>query len=71
MQLHNDMGNRPIKEVIEAHPKIGEILERYEIGCLECSIGTCFLKDVVTVHVLGDVVEAMIEKEINEYLESL
>jgi hypothetical protein len=71
MQLHNDMGNRPIKEVIEAHPKIGEILERYEIGCLECSIGTCFLKDVVTVHVLGDAVEAMIEKEINEYLESL
>ena len=71
MQLHIDMGNRPIKEVIEAHPKIGEILERYEIGCLECSIGTCFLKDVVTVHVLGDAVEAMIEKEINEYLESL
>jgi hypothetical protein len=71
MQLHNDMGNRPIKEVIEAHPKIGEILNRYEIGCLECSIGTCFLKDVVTVHVLGDAVEAMIEKEINEYLESL
>ena len=71
MQLHNDMGNRPIKEVIEAHPRIGEILERYEIGCLECSIGTCFLKDVVTVHVLGDAVEAMIEKEINEYLESL
>ncbi len=71
MQLHNDMGDRPIKEVIEAHPKIGEILNRYEIGCLECSIGTCFLKDVVAVHVLGDDVEALIEKEINTYLESL
>ena len=70
MKLYNDMGNRPIKEVIEVHPKIGEILKRYEIGCLECSIGTCFLKDVVAVHVLGDAVEAMIEKEINEYLES-
>jgi hypothetical protein len=65
------MGDKPIKEVIEAHPKIGEILNRYEIGCLECSIGTCFLKDVVAVHVLGDAVETLIEKEINDYLDSL
>ncbi|MDH3391960.1 MAG: hypothetical protein OEL85_09215 [Desulfobulbaceae bacterium] len=71
MELHNNLGNQPIKEVIEAHPRIGEILNKYEIGCLECSIGTCFLKDVVTVHVLGDAIEAMIEKEINEYLKSL
>jgi hypothetical protein len=71
MKLHNDMGNRPIREVIEAHPQIGEILKKYEIGCLECSIGTCFLKDVVAVHVLGDAIESMIESEINEYLEGL
>jgi hypothetical protein len=71
MKLHNDMGNRPIKEVIEAHPEIGRILHQYEIGCLECSIGTCFLKDVVAVHVLGETMETMIEKEINAYLESL
>ena len=71
MKLHNDMGNRPIKEVIEAHPRIGEILNNYEIGCLECSIGTCFLKDVVAVHVLGDAIEALIEKEINRYLEGV
>ena len=70
MKLHKDMGNRPIKEVIEAHPKIGEILNKYEIGCLECSIGTCYLKDVVAVHVLGEAIEAMIEKEINEYLDN-
>ena len=69
MKLHNDLGNREIKEVIEAHPKIGEILDNYEIGCIKCSIGTCFLKDVVAVHVLGDDIEAMIEKEINEYLD--
>jgi hypothetical protein len=69
MKLNNDIGNKPIKEVIEAHPEIGAILNKYEIGCLECSIGTCFLKDVVAVHVLGDAIEALIEKEINEYLE--
>ena len=71
MQLNNDLGNQPIKEVIETHPRIGEILNKYEIGCLACSIGTCLLKDVVAVHVLGDAIEAMIEKEINGYLESL
>ena len=71
MELLHDMGNQPIKEIIDAHPKIGEILNKYEIGCLECSIGTCYLKDVVAVHVLGDAIEAMIEKEINEYLETL
>ena len=71
MKLHNDLGNREIKEIIEEHPQIGEILDNYEIGCIKCSIGTCFLKDVVMVHVLGDDIEAMIEKEINSYLESL
>jgi len=71
MNLRNDIGNQPIKEVIETHPRIGEILNKYEIGCLECSIGTCLLKDVVAVHVLGDAIDAMIEKEINLYLESL
>ena len=71
MELHNDLGNKPIKEVIEEYPKVGEILEKYEIGCIECSIGTCLFKDVVKVHVLGDEVEAQIEKEINAYLKTL
>ncbi len=71
MKLHNDLGNREIKEVIEEHPQIGKILDNYEIGCIKCSIGTCLLKDVVAVHVLGDDIEAMIEKEINSYLKNL
>ena len=71
MKLHNDLGNLPIKEVIETHPRIGDILNKYEIGCLACSIGTCLVKDVVAVHVLGDAIEAVIEKEINDYLDSL
>jgi hypothetical protein len=71
MELRNDMGNRPIKEIIEEHPRIGDILNKYEIGCLECSIGTCYLKDVVAVHALGDAIEAVIEKEISEYLDTL
>ena len=71
MRLHNDLGNRGIKEVIKEHPEIGDILSKYEIGCLECSIGSCLLKDVVAVHVLGDAIEEIIEKEINHYLDNL
>ncbi len=71
MELHNGLGDRNIKEVIEQYPKIGEILDNFEIGCTACSIGTCLLKDVVTVHFLGDETESQIEKEINAYLESL
>lgn len=68
MKLHNDVGSRNIKEVIENHPQIGEILDRHEIGCTKCTVGTCLLQDVVTVHFLGDAVEAQIEQEINTYL---
>ncbi len=68
MQLHNDLGQQNIKEAIQAYPEIGTILEKYGIACIKCSVGTCLLKEVVAVHVLGDEMEAQIEKEINAYL---
>ena len=68
MKLHDNLEERNIKEVIAAHPQIGEILDRYGIGCTKCSIGTCLLKDVVGVHFLGPETEAKIEDEINGYL---
>ena len=71
MQLHNGIGTRQIKEVIEEHPEIGRILDAYAIGCIKCSIGTCLLQDVVSVHMLGEAVEEQIEKEINAYLAGL
>lgn len=70
MELHNDLGTRQVIDVIKEFPEIGAILDRYEIGCIKCGIGTCQLKDVVAVHFLGDATEARIEKEINTYLES-
>ena len=51
-------------------PRIGEILNRYEIGCVTCGVGICLLKDVVAIHALGAEVEAQIEAEINQYLET-
>ena len=69
MKLHNGIGARQIREVIKEHPEIGAILDKYGIGCTACSIGTCLLQDVVSVHVLGDAAEMEIEREINAYLE--
>lgn len=71
MELLGGIGDKPIKEVIDEHPKIGEILGEHEIGCIECSIGTCFFKEVVKVHFLGDEVEQQIETEINKYLSTV
>lgn len=71
MELLDGIGEKPIKEVIEEHPKIGEILNNYEIGCIECSIGTCQFKEVVKIHFLGDKIEKQIEEEVNEYLTSI
>ena len=69
MNLRNDIGNQQIKDVISAHPRIGEILDHYEIGCVTCGVGICLLKDVVAIHALGAEIEAQIEAEINGYLE--
>lgn len=71
MELINDIGSKNIKEAIEEYPGIGEILDKFEIGCIKCTVGTCLLKDVVTVHFLGDETEAQIEKDLNTYLKSL
>lgn len=42
--------NRGIKEIITQFPRIGEILDEFNIGCGPCSVGTCLLKDIVEIH---------------------
>lgn len=70
MEFKNSLGEMAIQEVIKTYPEIGEILARYEIGCVTCSVGICLLKDVVSIHGLSKADEAGIEQEINQYLES-
>lgn len=70
MNLPPEIGERAINEVMEAHPEIGEILSRHEIGCVSCGVGICLVKDVVSIHALGDAAEAAIEHEILTYLET-
>jgi hypothetical protein len=69
MELRNNLGNEQIKTVIEQHPRIGEILNNYEIACVTCGVGICLLKDVVAIHALGADLEQKIETEINAYLD--
>ncbi|GAB4180062.1 MAG: hypothetical protein Kow00100_22000 [Geothermobacteraceae bacterium] len=70
MNLPNGIGEQPINKTIETHPEIGEILQKYEIGCVTCGVGICLVKDVVSIHALGDEIEAKIEQEINDYLKN-
>lgn len=68
MELNNDLGNRAIQDVISNYPGIGEILAKFDIGCVTCKVGICLLKDVVSIHGLSKEDEANIEREINQYL---
>ena len=68
MELKNDLGTTAIQDVIAAYPEIGEILQRYDIGCVTCKVGICLLKDVVSIHGLSREDEARIETEINDFL---
>ena len=60
--------NTPIKEVITKFPRVGQILEEYEVGCVPCSLGSCLLKDIIEIHHLSEEEEqevmARIAKEI-------
>jgi hypothetical protein len=69
MTFKNDLGELAIQEVMTQYPEIGEILNRYEIGCVTCKVGICLLKDVVSIHGLSQEQEAAIEKEIGDYLD--
>ena len=46
--------NSGIKAVIEELPEIESILTDYEIGCGPCMVGTCLLKDIVSIHSLPE-----------------
>jgi hypothetical protein len=69
MTFKNDLGEMAIQEVMTRYPEIGDILNRYEIGCVTCKVGICLLKDVVSIHGLSQEQEVAIEKEIGDYLD--
>jgi hypothetical protein len=70
MEFKDGIGDKAIQDVITEHPVIGEILNRFEIGCVSCKVGICMLKDVVSIHGLSKEDETRIEQEINQHLTS-
>ena len=70
MEFKDGIGDKAIQDVITEHPEIGEILNRFEIGCVSCKVGICLLKDVVSIHGLSKEDETRIEQEINQHLTS-
>jgi hypothetical protein len=68
MELKSGLGDKAIQDVIQTYPEIGEILNRFDIGCVTCKVGICLLKDVVAIHGLSKEDEAAIEQEINHHL---
>jgi len=70
MNFNNGLGDQAIQDVMTLYPGIGEILARYDIGCVTCKVGICLLKDVVSIHGLAQEDEANIEQEINSYLQT-
>ena len=46
-----------IKDVIETYPAVGAVLAEAGIGCVTCSVGTCLIKDVISIHNLTETQE--------------
>ena len=70
MEFKNGIGSQAIQDVITKYPGVGEILNKFDIGCVTCKVGICLLKDVVSIHGLSKEDEARIETEINAYLDN-
>ena len=68
MEFKNRLGDKAIQDVLQTYPEVGDILSRYDIGCITCKVGICLLKDVVSIHGLSAEDETKIEQEINEVL---
>ena len=45
--------NKGIKDLITKFPKVADILNEYNIGCVPCNVGSCLLKDIVEIHNLS------------------
>ncbi len=57
-----------IKAIIDDHPGVGDILERYHIACVPCTVGTCTLADVVKFHHLTSQHQAQLMWEVEKAL---
>ncbi|MEE9191328.1 MAG: hypothetical protein V3U04_01770 [Candidatus Aerophobetes bacterium] len=62
--------NKSIKEVISEFPEVAGILNGYKIGCVTCSVGSCPLNEIVTIHNLPKEAEEELMKGIEKAIYS-
>jgi hemerythrin-like domain-containing protein len=60
----------PIKEVIDRFPEVGAILDEYGVGCVTCGVGTCPVKDIISIHHLAPEDESAVMARIAEAIGS-
>jgi len=48
-----DYLNQNIKGLLNKFPQVAVVLNEYNIGCVPCQVGTCLLKDIVSIHNLS------------------
>ncbi len=61
-----DLLNRNIKDIIRENPALKAVLAEFSIGCTECSLGSCQLKDIVEIHNLSADQELRLMRRIAE-----
>ena len=45
-----DYLEQPIKDLMQRHPGLGDILGEAGVGCTTCSLGTCKVRDILEIH---------------------
>lgn len=55
-----------IKEVTDEFPEVGTILDEYGVGCVTCGVGTCPVKDIISIHRLSPADEQAVMSRIAE-----
>ena len=55
--------NTNIKEIISEFEEVQNVLDKYNIGCAPCSVGTCKLKDIIDIHNLNEMDEKQLLTE--------
>ena len=63
-----DYLDKNIKDIIREFPQVADVLNRYEIGCVPCGLGTCLFKDIVEIHNIDPGEEAALLAEIGRVI---
>lgn len=52
--------DKGIKQVINEYPAVGRLLDDAGIGCTACGVGTCLVKDIISIHDLDNAQEKQV-----------